>query len=48
VRWGGLWAKHIGLKQGAIGNNHGEHIGNKGNIKQVFFGKKTGKNIGKK
>jgi hypothetical protein len=28
VRRGGLWAKHMGLKQGAIGNTHGEHIGN--------------------
>jgi hypothetical protein len=25
---GGLWAKHMGLKQGAIGNTLGEHIGN--------------------
>jgi hypothetical protein len=25
---GGLWAKHIGVKQGAIGNTLGEHIGN--------------------
>ncbi len=24
----GLWAKHMGLKQGAIGNTHEEHIGN--------------------
>ncbi len=28
VRRGGLWAKHMGLKQGAIGNTHEEHIGN--------------------
>jgi len=28
VRRGGLWAKHMGLKRGAIGNNLGEHIGN--------------------
>jgi hypothetical protein len=28
VRRGGLWAKHMGLKQGAIGNTHGEQIGN--------------------
>jgi hypothetical protein len=28
VRRGELWAKHMGLKQGAIGNTHGEHIGN--------------------
>jgi hypothetical protein len=32
VRRGGLWAKHMGLKQGAIGNILGEHIGNLGNI----------------
>jgi hypothetical protein len=25
---GGLWAKHMGLKRGAIGNTLGEHIGN--------------------
>jgi hypothetical protein len=28
VRRGGLWAKHMGLKLGAIGNTLGEHIGN--------------------
>jgi hypothetical protein len=28
IRRGGLWAKHMGLKQGAIGNIIGEHIGN--------------------
>jgi len=28
VRRGGLWAKHIGLKPGAVGNTLGEHIGN--------------------
>jgi hypothetical protein len=28
VRSGGLWAKHMGLKQGAIGNTFEEHIGN--------------------
>jgi len=28
VRKGELWAKHMGLKQGAIGNTHGEYIGN--------------------
>jgi len=28
VRRGGLWAKHMGLKQGAIGNTLGEHIEN--------------------
>ncbi len=28
MRRGGLWAKHMGLKQGAIGNIIGEHIGN--------------------
>jgi hypothetical protein len=33
MRRGGLWAKHMGLKRGAIGNTLGEHIGNlKGNI----------------
>jgi hypothetical protein len=25
---GGVWAKHMGLKRGAIGNILGEHIGN--------------------
>jgi hypothetical protein len=29
---GGLWAKHMGLKQVAIGNTLGKHIGNLGNI----------------
>jgi len=28
VRRGGLWAKHMGLKRGAIGNTLGEHTGN--------------------
>jgi hypothetical protein len=28
VKRGGLWAKHMGLKQGVIGNTLGEHIGN--------------------
>jgi len=28
VRRGRLWAKHMGLKPGAIGNTLGEHIGN--------------------
>ncbi len=28
MRKGGLWAKHIGLKQGANGNTLEEHIGN--------------------
>jgi len=28
VRRGGLWAKHMGLKRGAIGNTLAEHIGN--------------------
>jgi hypothetical protein len=28
VRRGGLWAKHMGLQPGAIGNTLGEHIGN--------------------
>jgi len=32
VRRGGLWAKHVGLNRGAIGNTVGEHIGNLGNI----------------
>ncbi len=32
VRSGGLWAKHMGLKWGAIGNTFGEHIGNLGNM----------------
>jgi len=32
VRRGGLWAKHMGLKRGAIENTLGEHIGNLGNI----------------
>jgi hypothetical protein len=28
VRRGGLWAKHMGLKPGAIRNTRGEHSGN--------------------
>jgi hypothetical protein len=32
VRWGGLWAKHMGLKPDAIRNTLGEHIWNLGNI----------------
>ncbi len=32
LRRGGLWAKHMGLKRGAIGNTLGEHIGNLGNM----------------
>jgi len=32
VRRGGHWAKHMRLKQGAIGNTLGEHIGDLGNI----------------
>jgi hypothetical protein len=32
VRRGGLWAKQIGLKRGAIGSTLGEHIKNLGNI----------------
>ncbi len=47
VRRGGLWAKHKGLKRGAIGNTLGEHIenplgtckeqfGNNGNMKKIF------------
>jgi hypothetical protein len=31
-RRGELWAKHMGLKLGAIGNAFGEHIENLGNI----------------
>jgi hypothetical protein len=31
-----LWAKHIGLKGGAIGNTFGEHIGNKGKMKKIL------------
>jgi hypothetical protein len=31
VRRGGLWAKHMGLNWGTIGNTLGEHIGNLGN-----------------
>jgi hypothetical protein len=31
-RRGGLWAKHLAIKWGAIGNTLGEHIGNLGNI----------------
>jgi hypothetical protein len=27
-----LWAKHMGLKRGAIGNTLGEHLRNLGNI----------------
>jgi len=29
---GGLWAKQMGSKQGAIGNTLGKHIKNLGNI----------------
>jgi hypothetical protein len=32
VRRGGLHAKHVGLKQGAIGNTFGEHIKNLRNM----------------
>jgi len=32
VRRGGLWAKLMGLKPGAIGNTLGEHVENLGNI----------------
>jgi len=32
MRRGGLWAKHKGLKQGAIGNTLGEHNENLGNL----------------
>jgi hypothetical protein len=31
VRRGGFWAKHMGLKSGAIGNILGGHIENLGN-----------------
>jgi hypothetical protein len=31
-RRGGLWAKHTGLRRGAIGNTLGEHIGNIWNL----------------
>jgi hypothetical protein len=36
-RRGGLWAKHMGLKWGAIGNTFGEHIGNLGNILKTHW-----------
>jgi len=32
VRRGGFWAKHMGSKQGTIGNTLGEHNGNLRNI----------------
>jgi len=32
VKRGKLWAKHVGLTQGAIGNTFKEHIGNIKNI----------------
>jgi hypothetical protein len=32
VKKGGLWAKHVGLKQGVIGNTFGEHIENMGKL----------------
>jgi hypothetical protein len=32
LRRGGLWAKQMGLKRGAIGNTFGEHTGNIGHI----------------
>jgi hypothetical protein len=32
VRRGGLWAKHMGLKQGAIENTLGEYMENLGKI----------------
>jgi len=32
VRRGGLWAKHMGLKRGAIGNTLGEQIENLRNM----------------
>ncbi len=37
VRRGGLWAKHMGLKQGAIGNTFAEHIKNLGNILGIHW-----------
>ncbi len=37
VRRGGLLAKHMGLKWGAIGNTLGEHIGNLGNILRTWW-----------
>jgi hypothetical protein len=33
-----LWAKHTGLKQGAIWNTFGEHIGIIGNILKNLMG----------
>jgi hypothetical protein len=30
-----LWAKHMGSKQGVIGNTFGEHIGNLWNILRI-------------
>jgi hypothetical protein len=33
----GLWAKHMGLKWGAIGNVLGEHIGNLENILRTWW-----------
>jgi hypothetical protein len=33
---GGLWAKHMGLKQGAIGNTLGEPIGNLNETKEKW------------
>jgi hypothetical protein len=32
MRRGGLWAKHMRLKQGANGNTLGKHVGNLGNL----------------
>jgi hypothetical protein len=37
MRRGGLWAKHLGLKRGAIGNTLGEHIENSGNILRTWW-----------
>jgi hypothetical protein len=37
VRRGGLCAKHMGLKRGAIGNTRREHIGNTGNILKTHW-----------
>ncbi len=34
---GGLWTKHMGLNQGAVGNTLGELIGNLGNILRTWW-----------
>jgi len=51
VRRGGLWAKHRGLKRGAIGNTLGEHIGNLKNILKTRWepiGNLKGEHVGNK